>query len=325
MSTLELMPIAPTLLLRPMRPEDEAVVRPAINRQLLRAAYSMELDPRALLANLLQPNPPTLYTVRWQRHQSFCVLRAGALEGLINVAVGLDSDSLDLPDYSPLGLLRFLLLPTMPGRVDEVADLLMTAATTFWQTHGVGYIKAFHMSTGYPEFQAGLGALPGDWHEQIRVLTSSGFQLSERFYALIRPLEQPLEERLPVAGLTLVFRGKATDRHYQIYHQSDRIGEARLAELPMRSTFPSSTPSSGTQRLIRIANLVNLFIHPEWRGRDIGKWLLRRLINDATFQGYHQMLVHLPHRAFIMQNLLTQHSFQEQNYRGYTLERSLTR
>ena len=65
-------------------------------------------------------------------------------------------------------------------------------------------------------------------------------------------------------------------------------------------------------------------IHNEWRGRDIGKWLLRRLINDTTMQGYHQMLVHLPHRAFIMQNLLIQHGFQEQNYRGYTLEYSLT-
>ncbi len=301
------------------------MVRSSINSYLARAAYSIEVDQRALLANLLQPNPPTLYTVRWQRHQVFCVLRAGALEGLIDVAVGLDSDSLDLPDYSPLGLLRFLLLPTMAGRIDEVAELLLTAANTFWQTHGVGYIKAFHMSTGYPEFQAGLGALPGDWHEHIRLLTSNGFQLTERFYALIRPLEQPVEEQLPVAGLSLVFRGKATDRHYQLYHQSERIGEARMTDLQVPSNTPIGTAHAGTQRTVRMANLVNLSVHPEWRGRDIGKWLLRRLINDATLQGYHQMLVHPPHRAFIMQNLLTQHGFQEQNYRGYTLERSLTR
>jgi len=320
MSTPELMPITPTLMVRTVRAEDDAIIRPAINRQLLQATYSSELDQRALVANLLQANPPTLYTVRWQRHQCFCVLRAGALEGLIDVAVGLDSDSLDLPDYSPIGLLRFLLLPTTAGRVNEVADLLLQAATTFWQSHGVGYIKAFHMSTGYPEFQAGLGALPGDWHEHIRVLTSSGFQLTERFYALIRPLEQPLEERLPAADLSLVFRGKASDRHYQLYHHSDRVGEARMAELHVASPYPTEK-----QQHLRMANVVNLFVHPDWRGRDIGKWLLRRLINDATFQGYHQMLVHLPHRAFIMQNLLTQHSFQEQNYRGYTLERSLTR
>ncbi len=319
MSTTQLMPITPALTLRPLRPEDVALVRPALNQQLLHAPYSIEITENALPANLLQPSPPTLYLVRWQRHQCFCVWRAGLLEGLIDVAIGLDSDSLDLPDYAPLGLLRFLLLPTTMVRVNEVADLLLTAATTFWQKHGVGSIKAFHMSTGYPEFQAGLGALPGDWHDHIRVLTSSGFQLTERFYALIRPLDQPLEETLPLAGLSVVFRGKGRDRHYQLYRQAERIGEARLTELQV-----TTTSLAGTQRLLRMANLVNLSIHPEWRGRAIGKWLLRRLINDATFQGYHQMLVHVPNRAFSMQNLLTQHGFQEQNYRGYTLERTLT-
>ncbi|MCB0120866.1 MAG: hypothetical protein KDE58_01420 [Caldilineaceae bacterium] len=314
-----LTPIAPALTVRPMRKEDEAAIQPVLNRQLMRAAYTMPLDSKALLANLLQPNPPSLYPVRWHRHQTFCVWRAGALEGLIDVAVGFDSDSLALPDYNPLGLLRFLLLPLEQSRIDEVAKMLFTAATTFWQQHSVVQVKGFHLSTGYPEFQAGFGTLPGDWHDHIRVLTAADFHFSERYYAFLRPLDQPLEERLPTGGLSLVFRGSPTNRHYQLYHQTDWIGEARLTEL--QST---SAPNSSASYLLRIANLLNLELHSEWRGRDIGKWLLRRLINDATLQGYHQMLVHIPHRAFIMQNLLIQHGFQEQNYRGYTLEQTLT-
>jgi len=290
-----------------------------LNRQLLRADYSSALDATALLANLMQPNPPSLYPTRWHQHQCFCVWRAAALEGLIDAAVGLDNESLDLPDYTPFGLLRFFLLPTEMTRVDEVATMLVDAALAFWQQHRVARIKAFHLGTGYPEFQAGFGALPGDWHEHIRLLTAADFHFAERFYAYLRPLDQPLEERLPTGDLSLVFRGKAADRHYQLYHQAERIGEARIVELQSLSTI-----QSGATHPLRIASLLKLEIHTEWRGRDIGKWLLRRLINDATIQGYHQMLVHLPHRAFIMQNLLLQHGFQEQNYRGYTLERTLT-
>lgn len=311
--------ILPSLTLRPIRPEDEPLITPVLTRQLLRANYSTAPDAKALLANLLQPNPPSRYPVRWHQHQCFCIWRAASLEGMIDVAVGFDNDSLDLPDYRPLGLLRFLLLPTEQTRVDEVATLLVNAAVTFWQQHRVGHVKAFHLSTGYPEFQAGFGVLPGDWHDHIRLLTAADFHFTERYYAYLRPLDQPLEERLPSGGLSLVFRGKPADRHYQLYYQAERIGEARIVELQS-----SSTVGSGGTQSLRIANLLKLEIHAEWRGRDIGKWLLRRLLNDATFQGYHQLLVHLPHRAFIMQNLLVQHGFQEQNYRGYTLERTLT-
>jgi ribosomal protein S18 acetylase RimI-like enzyme len=256
--------------------------------------------------------------VRWQKHQVFCAWRAGALEGLIDAAVGLDSDNSDLPDYSPLGLLRFLLLPSAVARIDEVARLLLTTATNFWRGSGVGRVKAFHLSTGYPEFQAGLGALPGDWHHHIRVLTAHDYQFTERFYGLLRPLDQPLEETLPRVGLSLVLRGKPTDRHYQLYRQAVRIGEARVAALTT-----TSTTATGVPRTMQIANLLALEIDHEWRGQGIGRWLLRRLINDATVQGYQQMLVHIPHRAFAMQNLLIQHGFQEQSYRCYTLETTL--
>ena len=229
-------PFVPTLTLRPLRKEDEPLIISLLNQQILRAPYSRALDQKAFLANLLQPNPPSYYPIRWHRHQCFCIWRAGALEGLIDIAVGFDSDSLDLPDYSPLGLLRFLLLSAEPTRVDEVVKLLLTAATDFWRQHGVGQVKAFHLSTCYPEFQGGFGALPGDWSDQIRVLTTADFTLAERYYVFLRPLDQPIEEKLPTGGISIVFRGAPTDRHYQLYHHANWIGEARLIALQSTST-----------------------------------------------------------------------------------------
>ena len=288
--------ITPTLSLRPLQASDAPTLLRALNALLLRAPYSLGLDNDTLAQQLLQSNPSTLYTVRWQRHQRLCAWRAGELEGLIDIGIGLDSESLDLPDYSPLGLLRLLLLPTKTSLVDEVATALLQAAEDFWRQHGVGRIKAFHVSTGYPTFQAGHGILPSDWTDQIRVLTAAGYQFSERYYALLRPLDQP------------------GDRYYQLYRQTEGLGTARMTRLVLTEE----------QRTVQIANLVDLRVAPLWRRRNIGRWFLRRLINDATLQGYQQMLVYVPNRASAAQNLLTQHGFQEQNYRGYTLEKSLT-
>lgn len=315
MDPTNLVPVTPPLTVRALHEDELAQVCEPLNTQLLQTEYSLRLHAETAATHLLSPNPPTLYPVRWQHHQCFCAWRAGLFHGLIDVGIGLDSESLDLPDYAPLGLLRFLLLPTTNDHLEQVTIALFEQAESYWQQHRVGRVKAFHKSTGYPLFRAGLGALPGDWHKHIRLLTEANYQLMDRFYAMLRPLEHPLEEPLPSGKLSLTLRGKATDRHYQLYSRVDHIGEARIVELRLPTE----------QRTTRIANLVTLHVHSEWRGQDIGKWLLCRVINDATLQGYHQMLVHVPHRAFIMQNLLTQHGFQEQNYRGYSLEKTLTR
>jgi ribosomal protein S18 acetylase RimI-like enzyme len=57
---------------------------------------------------------------------------------------------------------------------------------------------------------------------------------------------------------------------------------------------------------------------------NIGKWLLRRVINDATLQGYQQILIHVAQNQQAVLNLLNQLGFIEENYRGYTLEKALT-
>ncbi|MEZ4735730.1 MAG: GNAT family N-acetyltransferase [Caldilineaceae bacterium] len=305
--------ITPSLIIRPLRMDETPLIGYAINSLLRNTSYSIPMEETELKDQLLHSQPPTLYQARWQRHCRLCAWRAGELEGFLDAATGFDQDNLDLPDYQPIGILRFLVLPAKVELVEEVAAALLAGAEEFWRSAGIGYVKAFHMSTGYPAFQAGLGVLPGDWTTHMRILTGADFRLHERFYCLRRALDQPVEELTPLAQLSLVPRGKLTDRHYHVYRQTEWIGAARITSLRQPEE----------QRAVRIANLVDFRVAPDWRQRDIGKWLLRRIINDAITQGYHQMLVHVPHRAHAAINLLNQLGFQEENYRGYTMEKVL--
>lgn len=307
--------LSPSLIIRPLRVDEVSHIGNVINDLLRNTAYSVPMEETELKDQLLHSQPPTLYQARWQRHFRLCAWRAGELEGFLDAATGFDQDNLDLPEYQPIGILRFLVLPTKTELVQEVATALLAGAEEFWRNAGIGYVKAFHMSTGYPAFQAGLGVLPGDWTTHMRILTGADFRLHERFYCLRRALDQPMEEITPLAQLSIVQRGKLTDRHYHVYRQTEWIGAARITSLRTEED----------KRKVRIANLVDLRVAPEWRRMDIGKWVLRRVINDAITQGYHQMLAHVPHRAHAAINLLNQIGFQEENYRGYTLEKVLTK
>jgi len=307
--------LSPSLVIRQLRVDEVSHVGAAINHLLRATPYSTAMEETDLKDQLLHSQPATLYQARWQRHLRLCAWRAGELEGFLDAATGFDQDSLDLPDYRPIGLIRFLVLPTKPELTNEVATALLQAAEQFWRNAGIGYVKAFHMSTGYPAFQAGLGVLPGDWTTHMRIFTGADFQLQERFYGFRRALDQPMEEVTPLAQLSIVQRGKLNDRHYQVYRQTEWIGAARVTGLHIEEE----------RHTVRIANLVDLRVAPEWRRMQIGRWLLRRVINDSITQGYHQMLVHAPHRAHAAINLLNQLGFQEENYRGYTLEKALTR
>ena len=219
-----MIPVTPEISVRPLQPDENEVVGSAVNGILSSTPYSMPMDAAMLHTQLYQPNPPTIYPVRMQRHARLCAWRAGRLEGFLDAAVGLDSDSLRLPDYQPFGLIRFLILPTKVELVNDVAVALLAAAEQFWRQAGVAHVKAFHMSTGYPAFQAGVGVLPGDWPEHIRVLTTSGYYFVDRFYALRRPLDLPVEEVLPMTGLSLIYRGTPADRTYQLYRRAEPIG-----------------------------------------------------------------------------------------------------
>jgi hypothetical protein len=309
-----MMPFAPGLTVRPLAAEEGEAAAALVNQQLLRAPFSAPMDSAAVAEQLLGQSPPTMLPVRWQQHQLLGAWRAGDLLGVADIAAGLDSDSLDEPDYRPLGLLRFLVLPPRTDLVAEAADALFAAAHQFWRTCGVGYVKAYHISTGYPCFQAGAGMLPGDWADQVRVLTERQFRFTKRYYLLTRPLDHMIEETVPQGGLSLAFRGDAADRRYQVFfRRTELIGEARMLQRCMQA-------DTG---LVPFSYIAYWHVDDRWHNQKVGRWLLRRMINDSTQLGVAEIAVHLPLYQSAAINLLAQHGFQELSYRGYSFEKDL--
>jgi GNAT superfamily N-acetyltransferase len=310
-----MMPFAPSLSVRPLAAEESGLAGELVNHWLQRAHYSAPMDEDTVREQLFGDNPPTLYPVRWQRRQVLSAWRAGECFGLLDAAIGLDSASAVLPDYHPLGLVRFLALPERSDLVSGVAQALIDAAIQFWREGGVGHVKVYHISSGYPSFQAGAGMLPGDWADQVRLLTGMGFRFVDRYYCLARATGPLLEEAVPQGGLSLAFRGSADDRRYQIfYRRTESIAEARLAR--------KCVMVDGTLR--SIGYIAQWEVDERWRNQHIGRWLLRRMINDATQQGLSEVVVHLQLPQTAAMNLLAQHGFIELNYRGYSLEKSLS-
>jgi GNAT superfamily N-acetyltransferase len=267
------------------------------------------------LAQALRRHPHTVFPTRLQQNRCLGAWRAGQLIGAIDVAVGFDSDTLDQPDYSPIGLLRFLMLPARSELVSEAASALLNHAEEFWRSAGVGHVKAFHISTGYPAFQAGAGLLPGDWDEHVRVLTEQGYQFANRYYAVHRLLSDPVEEYLALAELGLVFRGTVDDRRYTVYRRrTEQIASARLVR--------AEVERDGVEQVVGL--IPALYVDPHWRQRDLGKWLLSRMINDGLLQKYHELVAYISMEQNAAMNLLMQWGFEELHYRGYVLEKALT-
>jgi GNAT superfamily N-acetyltransferase len=207
-----------------------------------------------------------------------------------------------------------LVLPERQDLINDAAVALLAAATAFWRICGVGFVKAYHLSTGDPTLQAGAGLLPGDWSDQVRLLTEHGFRFVDRYYLLSRPLGPLIEETVPQGGLSLAFRGGVADRRYQVFfRRTELIAEARLLQ-------PHMQTESGLQPFGYIAHWN---VDERWRNQKIGRWLLRRMVNDATQQGVGELVVHLQLQQAAAMNLLAQHGFIELNYRGYSFEKEL--
>lgn len=309
-----MMPVTPSRLVRPIQEADQRVILAALNEALAEVPYCAPFTAASLQEQLYAANPPSLHGVRFQHFARFAAWRARSLEGVIDAAIGLDSESVDLPDYLPSGLVRFFMLVDHSERAPEIAAALLAAAEQFWRSAGVGQVKAFHHSTGYPNFQAGLGALPGDWSTEVRALTNTGFQFTDRFFCLCRPLANLVEETTPLAHLSLVYGGTPTDRTYQIYRRTDWLGMARVVTFNLEGAIGGH----------RLAKLLHLEVDAPWRGRDIGKWLVKRIINDCTTRGFGQLLVHVAQNRHEAISLFTQLGFVEENYRGYSFAKALT-
>ncbi len=306
---------SPLVTVSVMDADAGSILARLIGPRIASAPYSSIVNAEHIRREILAEPPLSYYPVRWQQHRHFGAWRAGQLVGFLDVAVGLDSDSADVPDYHPNGLVRFLALPERGEWVMPVSEALFEAAQRFWQETGVVYVKAFHISTGYASFQAGAGILPSDWGDVVRVLTGVGFVFTNRYYCYARRLTEPVEETVPFADLSLVFRGDWHNRRYEVYYRRvEMVAQARVVRLAIQ----------GDEGLMPLARLVDISVDPNWRHRDIAKWLLRRAINDATHQGDGEMIAYLSQQHHIALNLLVQQGFVELNYRGYTLDMNLT-
>lgn len=308
-----MIPIAPDLVVRPLGPDDAGALLPLVNDLLAQAPFSHPMTVADVSTEILEPQPPTVFPVRWQDNACFGAWRGGALIGVLDAAVGFDAAMLETPEYQPFGLLRFLALPERADLVQGVMDQLMAAALEYWRRHRVVEVRAFRTSTGYPSLQAGVGVLPGDWAEQFRQLTRRGFRLDERYYCLHRSLDRPVEEYVALSEVSLVYRGRVDDRTYEIYRRAERLARARLVR----------TVSMQDDRLQPIALIAQLYVEPNWRRHSLGRWLLARMINESLGQGLRKLAAFVTLEQYAGMSLMAQFGFEELHYRGYTLEMSL--
>jgi len=310
-----MLPFAPTLFVRPLTHADIEAATSIVNRLLASSVYSRTLTVAEVHAFFFDVAPHSHYPVRWQQRTTLALLRVGELIGLLDAAVGLDSGSFDQPDYQPLGLLRWLALPEDTSITQEAMVRLLTAAETFWRQHHVGRIKAFHPSTGYAAWQAGIGLLPANWTETVQRLAAHEFRYTERYYCFVRPLRGELfEEDTPQSALTLVMRGANQDRRYQLFfRRTELIAEARVVQCIVEQEAHTAS----------IAHVVYWEVEERWRNQNIGRWLLRRMVNDAVQQSLAQIIVFVQMQQAAAINLLAQHGFVEQAFRGYVMEKEL--
>jgi ribosomal protein S18 acetylase RimI-like enzyme len=309
-----MIPAAPALVVRPLEADDLAAALAIVNHWLSASSYSLPMDRPAaydlLLRDLLTPH----YEVRLTTRCRLGVWRAGELLGFADIAAGHDCDHLDEPEHQPHGLLRFLALTDREPLAEEAFALLMQGAEQFWHNEKVETLAAYHISTGYPHFQAGAGILPGEWARQVRLLTATGWRFSQRYYLLARTSGAPIEEECPHADLSLVQQRITDGRIYRIYHRRvERVASARVMGMNLDKT--------GTAE--RVAHVVDLEVDELWRNRNLGRWLLRRILNDAALQGFQEVIAFLPMSRPIAMNLFIQQGFHEINYRGYTFEKTL--
>jgi ribosomal protein S18 acetylase RimI-like enzyme len=305
---------SPEISVRPVEVDDLPALVALVNRWLSAAPYSLPMDRPAAYDLFLQEAEALHYDARYAQRCRLGAWRAGELLGFADIAVGHDSDHRDEPERMPHGLLRFLALTDREPLVDETFATLMEAALRFWRNERIEHLVAYHISTGYAQFQAGAGILPGEWSALVRLLTSADWRFSQRYYALVRPSGAPLEEECPFADLSLVQQRVAGGRTYRIYHRRvESVASAKVMAMHLDRT--------GTAE--RVAHVVDLEVAEPWRNRNLGRWLLRRILNDAALQGFQEVLAFLPMSLPIAMNLFVQQGFHEINYRGYTFEKAL--
>jgi len=299
---------------RILYPPDSHQMHGLLDAALAKAPFSCPMDDAAIQAHCFQPEPPAVHTVRWLRRQLFGALAEEQLLGFIDVGVGFDHATQHLMGDRPLGLLRFLALPESYTLSGQVARLLLQTAEDFWRSQSVRRVRAFSLSTGYPAYQMGAGVLPSAWEDHHRWLDQAGYRPVDRYYCLLYPLKRPAREEVPAGSYTLYPQNDREGLRYQLYEEDEvRIAAARMLERQV----------SEPRRANPVAGLVELIVASAWRRRGIGRWLLRRMINDAYLRGNRTLISFVGHANQAGLGLCRQLGFEELDYRGYTLEKQL--
>ena len=317
------------VVVRPLHQDNNPQLLSLLNRWVEHVPYTAHFTQRSVDQDIFGPDPSSVRGTKWVLTGQFGAWSGDDLVGFVDVATSYGSMTGHLPVGRPLGYLRFLALPlvflpeqssglgTQPPAlsdwIDTVAHHLLVEAERFWHRQGVRRAIAFGLDGGYPTFQAGAGTMPGEWADHFRVLTQSDFHLQDRFYCMHRPIGELLEEPMPGLRLSLVQRGSDRDRWYAVYQRAEPVAEARL--LYQNVDVPAGINPVGV--------LTAFHVKQAWRGKGVGKWLLRRLVNDATLQGYRRLVYHLHPDDQAAINLFTQTGFQELDFRGYVFEKEL--
>lgn len=297
---------------RVLYPPDSHQMHELLAKALLRAPFSAPMDDGAIQTHCFQPEPPSFHQVRWLRRQIFGAFSEERLLGFVDVAVGFDHATQHLMGDRPVGLLRFLALPDAYTLSGPIARLLLQAAEGFWQEQSVRRVRAFSHSTGYPPFQLGTGLLPSDWEDHHRWLNEAGYRPVERFYALQLPLLRPVREEIPAGSYTLYPQNDRAGVRYQVYEGDEvRIAATRMEERQVLEPQAANP----------VAGIIELIVASAWRRKGIGRWLLRRMINDAHLRGNRSLVVFVGHSNRAGLSLCRQAGFEEMDYRGYTLEK----
>lgn len=282
---------------------------------LQRTPYCREMDDAEILAQCFEPRPPTVRESHWARHQVLGAFRRGRLVGFADLGIGYDPATLHRLGDTPVGLLRFLALSDDPALAAQGAQALLAEAEHFWRMEDVQEVRAFSFGMGYPAFQFGAGILPAGWEVHLHWLGRTGYRLHTRYACLRRPLGASLQEPLPQSAGELWIRDTSPERRYQLFSAERAcIATARLTL--GRVFFPTEANP--------VAYLNDLTVAEPQRGQGLGRWLLRRMLNDATLLGCREMVVHVAHDNQAAWRMLVHHGFEELPYRGYSLVKTLS-
>jgi len=306
--------MADRLYSRILYPPDSHQMHPLLAAALAQAPFSSPMDDAAIQTHCFLPEPPAVHSVRWLHRQLSGAMIDERLLGFIDIAVGHDHATQHLVGDRPIGLLRFLALPQDFTLSGEIARLLLKDAEEFWRGHGVRRVRAFSFSTGYPPFQLATGILPSTWEDHHRWLNRAGYRPVERYYCLTYPLKRLGREDVPPGSYTLYPESDENGMHSQIYEDDEmRIAATRMFERQVLE------PQSANP----VAGVIELIVASAWRRRGIGRWLLRRMINDALLRGNRTLAIFVSHTNRAGLGLCRQIGFEEMDYRGYTLEKQL--